>query len=97
MTTQLTLPPNLHVDVFDESGGRLLGRAMLLFEPAPIEGLATRGWLQPDRDFGLVPGIHHLRLPSNEGWQVELQASERPGAYSVVAPSTPVSVSVGGE
>ncbi|MFN8638878.1 MAG: hypothetical protein U0360_05350 [Dehalococcoidia bacterium] len=97
MASQLLPPPNLHVDVFDETGGQLLGRAMLLFEPAPIEGLATRGVLHPDREFGLEPGAHYLRLPTNEGWQVELRASERPGAYAVVASSTPVFVPVGGE
>lgn len=97
MASQLLPPPNLHVDVFDETGGQLLGRAMLLFEPAPIEGLATRGVLHPDREFGLAPGAHYLRLPTNEGWQVELRASERPGAYAVVASSTPVFVPVGGE
>jgi hypothetical protein len=95
----LHLPPgNLRVEVYDQLGGRLLGRAMLRIEPAPPDGEAQRARLEPDREFELEPGSHYyLRLPSAEGWQVELREGERAGSFAVVAPSTPMSAAVGGE
>lgn len=89
-------PGNLKVEVFDELGGRLLGRAMLRIEPAPADGQAQRARLDPDPQLGLHPGAHYLRLPSGEGWQVELRPAEG-DSFAVMAPATPMSAAVGGE
>jgi hypothetical protein len=90
-------PGNLRVEIFDELGGRLLGRAMLRIEPAPTDGQAQRARLVPDREASLSAGSHYLRLPSGEGWQVELREGEAAGSFAVVAFSTPLSAAVGGE
>lgn len=90
-------PGNLRVDVFDELGGRLLGRGLLRIEPAPADGQAQRARLDPDSRASLEAGPHYLRLPSGEGWQVELRADARAGWYAVMAPATPMSAAVGGE
>ncbi len=97
MSTLTVAPGNLHVEVYDELGGRLLGRAMLRIEPAPTEGHALRAHLATDRDLQLEAGDHYLRLPSAEGWQVELRPSQQANEFAVVAPSTPMSAAVGGE
>ncbi len=88
---------NLRVDVFDELGGRLLGHAMLRIEPAPLSGHVRRARLEPDPPLRLGAGPHYLRLPSGEGWQVELQPDARGVTLAVAGSATPTSAAVGGE
>ncbi len=95
----LELRGNLRVDIFDQLGGQLLGRAMLLIEPAPNEGRVERARLEPGAELVLHAGPHYLRLPSGEGWQVELRAlrAGEVDSFGVMAAATPMSAAVGGE